>query len=379
MKFTLNRSLFVQQLVNVQYAISSRTTIPILTGIKLDATDEYLALTGSDADISIEAFIQIADEDAQLNIESSGSIVVLPARILSDIVKKLPDELVTIEVIDNTQVSISTETASFVINGIEGSQYPRLPEVQTDDQFTLTNPLFKQVISQTTISVSNQESRPILTGVQFSIEDKKLTAVATDSHRMSRRIIPLETENERDYEFVIPGKSLTELSRLMGDSVENVDMFISDNQVMFKLPNTYVYSRLLEGNYPETNRLIPNETNTKINLGAKDFSNAVDRASLLSHAGKNNVIKLSIGDNHLQVTGNFPDVGRVEEDIDFDKIEGEAIEISFNPDFMKQALNAFGNVDVMVELVGPLRPIVVRPADGNDNFIQLITPIRTPD
>ena len=379
MKFTINRSLFVQQLVNVQYAISSRTTIPILTGIKLDATDEYLALTGSDADISIEAFIQIADEDAQLSIESSGSIVVLPARILSDIVKKLPDELVTIEVIDNTQVSISTETASFVINGIEGSQYPRLPEVQTDDQFTLTNPLFKQVISQTTISVSNQESRPILTGVQFSIEDKKLTAVATDSHRMSRRIIPLETENDRDYEFVIPGKSLTELSRLMGDTVENVDMFISDNQVMFKLPNTYVYSRLLEGNYPETNRLIPNETNTKISLGAKDFSNAVDRASLLSHAGKNNVIKLSVADNHLQVTGNFPDVGRVEEDIDFDKIEGEAIEISFNPDFMKQALNAFGNVDVMVELVGPLRPIVVRPADGNDNFIQLITPIRTPD
>lgn len=379
MKFTIKRSLFVQNLVNVQYAISSRTTIPILTGIKIDATQDYIALTGSDADISIESFIQTSNEAAQLSIESEGSIVVLPARILSDIVKKLPDELVSIEVVNDTQVSITTATASFVINGIEGSQYPRLPEVQSDDLFTLTNPLFKQVINQTTISVSNNESRPILTGVQFSIEDKALTAVATDSHRMSRRIIPLETENTNDYEFVVPGKSLTELSRLMGDDVETVDMYIADNQVMFKLPNTYVYSRLLEGNYPETNRLIPAETNTQIILAAKDFSNAVDRASLLSHAGKNNVIKLSISDDHIQVSGDYPDVGHVEEAIPFERVTGDPIEISFNPDFVKQALNAFGNVDVMVEFVGSLRPIVIRPADGNDNFIQLITPIRTPD
>ena len=162
MKFSINRSKFVEQLNNVQFAISSRSTIPVLSGIKLVAQNNQLILTGSDADISIEASIEV-DEESQLEIEKTGSIVVMPARMLMEIVKKLPDETVVIELKESTQVSIDSKTSSFVINGIEADQYPHLPEIDADKRIRLPAQLFKQIIRQTVIAVSKHESRPILT------------------------------------------------------------------------------------------------------------------------------------------------------------------------------------------------------------------------
>lgn len=378
MKFSINRTYFVEKLNDVQLAISSRTTIPILTGIKLTASGNQLTLTGSNADISIESTL-VSNKESALSIDQVGAVVVQPARMLTDIIKKLPDQEVEIEVTDNYQVSIKSETSSFVINGIDADQYPHLPEIDTSKKISLPVNLLRQVIRQTTIAVSNHESRPILTGVQFLIEDGKLTATATDSHRLSKRIIPLEEADGQNFQFVIPGKSLTEFNRLLDDDLETVDLYMTESQVLFDLPHTHFYSRLLEGNYPNTDQLIPTESNTSVLLPAEDLKAAVDRASLLSHAGKNNVIKLVINNQTMEVKGDYPGVGKIEENIPFESIEGDDIEISFNPDYMKQALNAFGPTQVSIELVGSLRPFVIKPGDGNDNFVQLITPIRTPD
>ncbi|MEC6748755.1 DNA polymerase III subunit beta [Marinilactibacillus sp. XAAS-LB27] len=377
MKFSIKRTAFLKKLRDVQLAVSSRTTIPILTGIKLVADAEGVKLTGSNSDISIETIISVHDEKAELKIEEEGSIVLQPARFFSDIVNKLPDETFSIEVMDRVQTSITSASSSFIINGLDAANYPHLPEIDTDQAFTLPVQLLKTIVKQTVIAVSSHESRPILTGVNLSLKEGRLKAVATDSHRLSQRVIPLESAGDFSYNIVIPGKSLQELSRLLDDSLDEITVAIAENQILFKTEDTHFYSRLLEGNYPDTDRLIPDASSTQITLDAQVLLGAVERASLLSHEGKNNVVKLSVKQNELEITGNSPEVGRVNEDVSFKQIEGEEMEISFNPDYLKAALNTFGAVEITIKLISTLRPFVLVPSDDNREFIQLITPIRT--
>lgn len=377
MKFTIKRSVFIDKLNDVLLAIASRTTIPILTGLKLNVSQEGIVLTGSDADISIEAFIREDDDENELKIESTGSIVLHPGRFFADIVKRLPEDDFTFELKDNHQAEITSASASFLINALNADEYPNLPQVDTATKFTVPVTIFKEVIQQTVVAVSAHESRPILTGVQIIIKDQSLTAVATDSHRLSRRTIPLETSNEAEYSIVIPGKSLTELNKILTDDLTTVDFYITENQVLFQTPTSNFYSRLLEGNYPDTSMLIPKETNTHLTVTATTFLGAVSRASLLSHAGKNNAIKLTIADGSVDMTGQSPEVGKVEESIPYEGLDGEDIEISFNPDYMRDALRAYGNGEVKISFVSSLRPFILEPAEGDSQFVQLITPIRT--
>lgn len=377
MKFTVNRSAFLKKLKDVQLAVSSRSTIPILTGIKLIADSQGLKLTGSNSDISIETLLNISNEQAELEIEEEGQIVLQPARFFADIVNKLPDDQFTIEVKDREQTSITSASSAFVINGLDANNYPHLPEIETEQSFKLPVNLLKKVIRQTVIAVSIHETRPILTGVRLMIKDGKLKAVATDSHRLSQRVIPIEGMEGLSHDLVIPGKSLQELTRLLDDTLDEIEVAIADNQILFKTEDTYFYSRLLEGNYPETDRLIPETSTTNVTLEAQVLLGAVERASLLSHEGKNNVVKLSIKSDSVEITGNSPEVGRVNEQVAYSEISGEEMEISFNPDYLKQALNTFGPVEITVKLISTLRPFVLVPTEETNEFIQLITPIRT--
>lgn len=377
MKFTVNRSAFLKKLKDVQLAVSSRSTIPILTGIKLIASEEGIQLTGSNSDISIETFVRKSDEQSGLTIEEEGQIVLQPARFFSDIVNKLPDETFTVEVKDRVQTAITSASSSFIINGLDAANYPHLPEIDTTQSFTLPVNLLKKIIKQTVIAVSTHESRPILTGIHLTISDGKLKAVATDSHRLSQRVIPIEGTESLSYNLVIPGKSLQELTRLLDDSLDEIEVAIAENQILFKTEDTLFYSRLLEGNYPDTDRLIPDSSTTEVTLEAQILLGAVERASLLSHEGKNNVVKLSVKDDTVEITGNSPEVGRVNEQVTTQSISGEEMEISFNPDYLKAALTTFGPVDITLKLISTLRPFVLVPSEDKNEFIQLITPIRT--
>lgn len=315
MKFTINRSAFLNSLADVQRAISSKTTIPILTGVKIIANNEGLTLTGSDSDISIEAFIPVEDEKNQLEIMETGGII-LQARFFNEIVRKLPDDKMTIEVLDHFQTLITSASASFTINGLDPNNYPHLPVIDSNESFILNVNLFKQVISQTVIATSTHESRPILTGVNIVIENNTLSAVATDSHRLSQRIIPLEMSEEQarqKYKIIIPGKSLIELSKILEEDAETAEMMITENQVLFKTENLYFYTRLLEGIYPETQRLIPDTSSTSVVFNATSLLGSIERASLLSHEGKNNVVKLSVSKDKVEISGNSPEIGNVQE------------------------------------------------------------------
>ncbi|AEN98493.1 DNA polymerase III subunit beta [Lactobacillus sanfranciscensis] len=378
MKFSINRASFIKALNIVQRAISSKTTIPILTGLKLDVTGNNIMLTGSNADISIQTTISGDNPDNDLKISSTGSIV-LPARFFSEIVKKLPDTELVVEVGDNFQTNIKSGNSEFTINGLDANGYPHLPEISTDNSIDLPAEIFKEVIGQTVIAVSKQESRPILTGVHFTLDQNQLLAVATDSHRLSQRKVSLPAESDGAYNIVIPGDSLKELSHMLDSEKEQIKMDLSENQVMFNFGATRFYSRLLEGMYPDTSRLIPDSSATKIQFSAPDLLAAVERASLLSHESRNNVIKLTIkpNDKVVTITGNSPDVGKVEEDLQPKEISGEDLEISFNPDYMKEALRVFGKSDVEVAFTSALRPFTITPTENDHEFIQLITPVRT--
>lgn len=379
MNFTINRSAFISQLNNVLRAISSKTTIPILTGLKMVVNEDNIVLTGSNSDITIESVINANDADNDLTIEETGAIV-LPARFFSDIVKKLPDKKVTIEVTSGFQADITSGSAKFQINGQDAENFPHLPEIETNKSVTLPNDILKEVIRQTVIAVSKQESRPILAGVHMTLKDGVLTAVATDSHRLAQRKVVLENiDNGIDFDVIIPGKSMEELSGMISDVHEDVQMQVTENQVLFIFGNTHFYSRLLEGNYPETSQLIPQIADTTVELEAGAFLSSIERASLLSHESRNDVVKLSLkpSENLVRISGDSPDIGTVEEEVVTSALDGNDLEISFNPNYMKDALRSFGQATIKISFTSPLRPFTLVPTEDQENFVHLITPVRT--
>lgn len=378
MKFTIKRNAFIKKLTDVQRAISSKTAIEILTGLKITVTENSITLTGSDSDISIENEISTDDSNYELLIDKPGSIV-LPARFFSEIIKRLPESTFTIEVNEHFQATITSGQTEYQVNGVDADNYPHLPEIDTNEQLTIPADIMKQVINQTVIAVSTQESRPLLTGVHLTIKNGELHAVATDSHRLSQRKVKLSGAEDIDYDIIVPGRSLVELSRMIADSTGSLEIQIAENQILFNFDNTAFYSRLLEGMYPDTDRLIPQSSETEIELNAVSLLHAIERASLLSHEGRNNVVKLSLNsENQTAVlSSNSPEVGNIEEELQFDKLTGNDIEISFNPDYMKAALQAFGQAEVKLSLTLPLRPFTLMPTEDSEDFIQLITPVRT--
>ncbi|MDD7693494.1 MAG: DNA polymerase III subunit beta [Lactobacillaceae bacterium] len=379
MKFTINRPAFISQLNNVLRAISSKTTIPILTGLKMVVDKERIVLTGSNSDITIESVIDASNPDYDLTVEDPGAIV-LPARFFSEIVKKLPDKQVTIEVTSGFQADITSGTAKFQINGQDAENFPHLPEVETDKTITLPNDVLKEVIRQTVIAVSKQESRPILAGIHITLHDGLLTAVATDSHRLAQRKVALnDVDNGIDFDVIIPGKSMNELSGMISDVDEDVQVQVTENQILFIFGNTHFYSRLLEGNYPETSQLIPKTADTTVELDAGSFLASIERASLLSHESRNDVVKLTLkpSENLVRISSDSPDIGTVEEEVATTSLDGNDLEISFNPNYMKDALRSFGQTTVKISFTSPLRPFTLVPTEDGENFVHLITPVRT--
>ncbi len=380
MQFTINRNAFIKKLNDVSRAIASKTTIPILSGLKIEIGQAGLTLTGSNSDISIESFLSAGDEKNNLVITEPGTIVV-PAHIFGEIVKKLPDENMTISVNPETLLTtITSGQSKFNINGSDANVYPHLPDITAENQLVLKASVLKELINQVVIAVSTQETRPILTGIHFIISNGELMAVATDSHRLAQRKIELE-ELPKDvkYNVVIPGKSLLELSRMLTDNIDKITMRISDKQVLFILGETSFYSQLLSGKYPDTTRLIPTSANTTIEFDAHTLLAAIERASLMSHIGHNNIVRLVLNPEQQSavLSSNSPEVGKVEESLHFIALSGESLDISFNPDYMKDALRSFGQTTITIGFTAALRPFTLEPSEDQEHFIQLITPVRT--
>lgn len=377
MQFTIRRNQLADSVNHVMRAVSSRTTIPILTGIKIIASEEGITFTGSDSDISIESKIPVEENgDKIIDIIQPGGIV-LNARFFGDIVRKLPMDTVEMKVEDSRQVIIRSGKAEFNLNGLDHTEYPLLPQVSDETVFSLPGNLLKTLIRQTVFAVSTSEIRPILTGVNWEIKNGTLSCIATDSHRLAMKTAPVDMPENENYQTVIPGKSLVELSKILDDNDHPVEIFITDNQILFKTKNIHFYSRRLEGRYPDTSRLIPTEYKTNLVVDGKLFNDAIDRASLLAREERNNVVKLASRDgNMIEISSITPEIGHVYEQIPIQSLEGEDLNISFSAKYMMDALRAVEGNEITVSFTGAMRPFIIKSAE-DPNILQLILPIRT--
>ncbi|MBM7601357.1 DNA polymerase-3 subunit beta [Virgibacillus halotolerans] len=377
MKFIIQRDQLIESVQDVMKAISSRTVIPILTGMKIEARQHGITLTGSDSDISIESYIP-AEDNGIVNVEQiEEGNVVLHAKYFPDIVRKLPEKTVELEVDESLKVTIRSGKAEFNLNGQDAEEYPHLPKLQTDDSFEMPTDLLKSLIKQTVFAVSTMETRPILTGVHFKLENNTLNFTATDSHRLASREIPIKEGQSELPSVVVPGKSLNELNKILDDTEEMVEISVTNNQILFRTKHLNFLSRLLDGNYPETSRLIPDHSKTVIHVKTKELLSTIDRASLLAKEERNNVVRLTTkGDQLVEITSNSPEVGTVAEEVNVQSIEGEELKISFSSKYMIDALKAIEYEEVKIEFTGAMRPFIIRPAN-DDPITQLILPVRT--
>lgn len=377
MRFIIQRDRLVQSVQDVMKAVTSRTTIPILTGIKMVVTEDGVTLTGSDSDISIESFIPKEEAgDELVEIKQTGSIV-LQAKFFSEIVKKLPTDTVEIDVQNHFQTVIRSGKSEFNLNGLDAEEYPHLPQIEEQNAFKIRTDLLKVLIRQTVFAVSTSETRPVLTGVNWRVENGELICIATDSHRLALRKAKVDIENDINYNVVIPGKSLNELSKILDDTNDLVDIVITENQVLFKAKHLLFFSRLLEGNYPDTTRLIPSESKTEVTVNTKEFLQSIDRASLLAREGRNNVVKFStIEEKVIEVSSNTPEIGKVVEELQAQAITGEELKISFSAKYVMDALKALEGQEIKISFTGAMRPFIIQPLN-DDSILQLILPVRT--
>lgn len=372
MKFTVQKAPLVDAVTHVSTAVSGQTTISILSGIKLTVTDTHISLIASDSDISIQVDIP----SNHLSVTHGGSVV-LPARFFVDIVRKLPGETVEIEVDEGYTATIRAAQSRFQLNGMDPDEFPQLPQLQDAHTFSLSSRLLKTMIRQTSFAVSTAESRPILTGVSWELKDGKLCFIATDSHRLARREAEVEMATEPLVNHaVIPGKSLTDLNKILKDDDHLVDIVLTDNQLLVKTDHILFFTRLLEGTYPDTSRIIPQSPKMTLVLKTKDLLNAIDRASLMTKGGKNNVVRLEAEEEKVMITADSPEVGKVSEIVDVHDIMGEPLKISFNAKFMLDALRALDCEQIRVEFTGAMAPFIIQPTD-QDWILYLILPVRT--
>ena len=373
MKLKIKKDLLLENLNKVSKAISTKNLIPILGGIKFDLSNEGLTLTASDNDITIRTFIPVNEED--MSIEKEGTIVIQGKYIL-DIVRKLPDEYINIEVLDELKILISTENSEFNLNGISNSEYPKITFEEKDDYILINNKVFKSIINQTSFATSNDEARQILTGINFNITGNILEVNSTDSFRLARKIVNLDKAPSENYNIVIPSKNIIEFSRILNDSDDNIEIHIFNNKILFKYQNLYFQSRLISGSYPNTSNLLPKDSLLKVTVNISDLYNVIDRASILTSDREKNVVTLETTDDYLYVRSQSIEIGRVEEKMPIDKNNSENIKISFSSKYMMEALKAFEEEKVEISFVGEIKPILIKGIE-DENLTQLVLPYRT--
>ena len=372
MKFIIKKEILLENLNYVSHAVSTKNVIPILSGIKFDLKEEGLYLIASDNEVDIQVFIEKKYID---KIERTGSIVI-QGKFLLDIVRKLPDGEINIEVIDGLKIILYNQNSNFNINGIDPNEFPNLSIEKSINPIILNKKIIKTMVNQTIYATSTQESRPILTGLNFKIDNDTLECIATDSYRLAKKNIKLENSIDNPINIVIPGRNIGELVKILNEDDEIVKLHIFTNKVLFEFDNILFQSRLLNDVFPNITRLIPTEYKLIIKADLNELYNVVDRASLLTSEKEKNVIKFETNGNVLTVTSNTPEIGRVEEKLSILKDNNEDIKIAFSAKHMMDALRTINSKDVRILLNSEVSPIILNTGDSDD-LLQLLMPIKT--
>lgn len=372
MKFSIKQRILLEHLNNVIRGISTKNLIPILNCIKFELTSDGLYLLSTDNELAIKDFIPSKDIDS---IEVNGEILI-SGRYIYDIVRKLNNEVINIEEVIDSQVLITTDSSSFKLNCNSVNEFPDIDLDFTNSPIYIEEGVFKTTINQTIFATSTQESRPILTGINFKISDNIMEVTATDSYRLSKKRLILDSKVGDNVDIIIPNRNLSEIIKLMSDDEEKIELHIFANKVIFKIKDMIVMTRLINGNYPDTNKLIPESFDLKVKVNLDNFFNAIDRASLLTNAEEKNIIKLETKKDIMIISSNIPEIGNVEEKIKISKNVDSNIKISFSSKYMMDAIKTFDSEEVELSFNGEIKPIIINYVD-NDDLTQLILPIRT--
>lgn len=365
MKFTCSQHQLSDAVTNVQKAVSSKSTMPILKGILIEANQGQVRLVGNDLSIGIESFI---DAD----IEEEGSIVV-SSRIFGDIIRKLPGDNIVISVDAQLGVSIVSDTSEFHLIGQHAEEFPSLPHIDQDRTCVVDVDLFRNMIRQTIIAISQDESRPILTGALIETEGGNMVMVAIDGYRLALRKSKIVFEGTD--KAVVPGKTLHELGKILSsiDGEESLRISFAQNHIVFSIDRITIISRLLEGEFIKYGQIMPSEYRTRIRVNTKEFNDGLERASLMAREGKNASIKMSIQDRKMIISSNA-EIGSVSEEIRL-TLEGHELEIGFNPKYLIDALKVIDTEEVTLELTTPVSPCIMKPFE-DDFYTYLVLPVR---
>lgn len=374
MKFTIKKDLLLDVLSKVSKAISTKNLIPVLAGIKFELKKKKLTLTASDNDITIQTTIESVNDD-EFKIDSEGSIIIQGKYIL-DIVRKLPDQYINVEVIDELKILIYTENSEFNLNGISESEYPNVGLEESKKKININAGVLKSIVNQTAFATSNEESKPVLTGINFNIVGDILECNSTDSYRLARKIVKLEKASEENYNIVIPSHNLIEFTKILGDDSEEVEVHIFNNKVLFKNGNLKFESRLINGTYPNTANLLPDDSYLVVSTNLNDFYSVIDRVSILTSDKEKNIVTLETEGNTLTLKSSSAEIGRVEEKMSISKNNNEDIKISFSAKYMMEALKSFSTETVDLHFVGEVKPILIKSIE-DETLTQLVLPIRT--
>ena len=373
MKFVIKKELLLEALSKVSKAISTKNLIPVLAGIKFELKKKKLVLTASDNDITIQTTIEADDED--FRIENEGSIIIQGKYIL-DIVRKLPDEYISIEVIDDLKILVYTENSEFNLNGISESEYPNIGLEESKKKIEVTSGNLRNIVYQTAFASSNEETKPVLTGINFNIVGDILECNSTDSYRLARKVIKLDKESEENYNIVIPSHNLVEFTKILGDDSQLVEIHIFNNKILFKTGNLKFESRLINGTYPNTTNLLPDDSLLVVHTNLNNFYDVIDRVSILTSDKEKNIVTLETNGNVMTLKSSSVEIGRVEEKMNITKNNEEDIKISFSAKYMMEALKSFSTEMVDLHFVGEIKPILIKSKEDN-TLTQLVLPIRT--
>lgn len=376
MKLTISKKELNESIQHVSKAITNRTSIPILGGIKMEANSEGMTLTASDTDISIQSFIPAEKDDRVIiELQREGSVV-LPARFFVEMTRKLPEDEVEIEVSDQYQTLICSGSTRLQIVGMDPDEFPLLPALEENRTLSISSDLLKTMIRQTVFAVSSNESTPVLTGVLWTLHESVLKFVATDRHRLASRKAGIDTDLQFK-NIVIAGKTMNELNKILPDQSMTVDIVVGDNQVLFKMDSILFYTRILDGIYPDTSKIIPQSYKTELVVSTRMLLDAIDRAYLLSREEKTNIVNLvTREDMTVEISSSLSELGKFTENCRVEEMNGEPIKISFNSKYMLDALKAIDSDKIHVGFTGSMSPIIIKPLD-HDHILHLILPYRT--
>ncbi len=363
MKIICNQSKLADAVSNVQRVVSTKTSVPALEGILLKAVNNKITVCGYDLEIGITTTI-----DAKVLEEGS---VVVNARLFSDIIRRLPDENVTIDIDDKLITYIESGNANYKIVGINAEQFPELPTFEKMESLEIESGLLKNMIKQTLFAISDNLSKPIFTGSLFNLENNEFRVISVDGFRMALRKEIIKCDNS--CKFVVPKKTLEEIIKLNSEEDSIINIAVGQRHAIFNIENYVIHTRLLEGMFLDYKETFPKEFITQFPIGTRELTNSVERMSLLTSEKIKSPIRIDIEENNINLSCSTS-IGKAQ-DVLNSTVSGELFEIGFNNRYLLDALKNADTDLIMLKLNGPVKPMIIEPVQG-DSFVYLVVPMR---